>query len=185
MQAAVKLSGSAWNWVGVVSSLLSGSWTTRTACGPGINFELSSEVWQALSANYSNGINELSSRECFYDTKPGQRSEKHVHVHVTTCTHLVVWIMHCTLYIHMHTYIHTVEPAKTTTHVCRPPDLNFSSNCFWDQLWRVFDASCVLTVLFTWVETLKKNASVFLVYKSLWILSFSGRFSLLWPGFVS
>ena len=31
----------------------------------------------------------------------------------------------------------------------------------------------------------KQNASVFLVCKNHWILSISGRFSLLWPGFVT
>ena len=81
-----------------------------------------------------------------------------------------------------------MEPGEKRTHLDRLPDLKFSPSFVLRPFMKSF--RCELCAWPGWGTLnmsgdVEKNASVFLVYKSHWILSFSGRLSLLWPGFVS
>ena len=95
----------------------------------------------------------------------------------------VYFIMSSTTYIHV--CMHTVEPGEKRTHLDRPPDLKISPIFVLRPFMKSFRCELCAWGTLNMSGDVEKNASVFLVYKSHWILSIYGRLSLLWPGFVS
>ena len=87
------------------------------------------------------------------------------------------------MYIHdMYAY-DTVEPGEKRTHLCRLPDLKFSPIFVLRPFMKSFRCDLCAWGTLNMSGDVEKNASVFLVCKNHWILSFSGRLSLLGPGY--
>ena len=87
------------------------------------------------------------------------------------------------LFIHSKKSMHTVEPAKKRTHLDRPPDLKISPIFVLRPFMKSFRCELCAWGTLNMSGDVEKNASVFLVYTSHWILSISGRLSLLRPGY--
>ena len=79
--------------------------------------------------------------------------------------------------------MHTVEPGEKRTHLCRLPDLKFSPIFVLRPFMKSFRCELCAWGTLNMSGDVEKNASVFLVCKNHWILSFSGRLSLLRPGY--
>ena len=88
-----------------------------------------------------------------------------------------------TVHVHTYIYMHTVEPAKKRTHLRWLPDLNFSPIFVLRPFMKRFRCDLCAWGTLNMSGDAEKNASVFLVCKSHWILFIYGRLSLLWPGY--
>jgi len=97
-------------------------------------------------------------------------SEFGIYLFMHTCTsmHTTTRSMHtCTYIIH----VQWNRPSRQDTLHGLLTSI-FHRFFFWDQLWRHHDASCVLRVLFTWVETLKKTLVFFWYIKVIEVCPF-------------